>query len=248
MTALRGRPRPRRQVTRRNAKTFSLNAIAVLVALLTLFPIFWMVSTAFKPSQEIYSLTPDLWPAHPTLGNFHAVFSGQASGIGSYWLFFRNSMLVTLCTVLLASLVSLLASIAVARFRFRFRASYLIMLLIVQMIPGAGADHRAVPRLQPAQPAAEPARPDPGVRRAGAAGVDLDAAQLRGHRAPGAGGGGRGGRRRAAADLLAHPVPADRPGPDRDQRVLVHHRVQRVHRGADVPRPGALGTTRCRST
>jgi N,N'-diacetylchitobiose transport system permease protein len=131
----RARPRPRRQVTRRNAKTFSLNAIAVLVALLTLFPIFWMVSTAFKPSQEIYSLTPVLWPAHPTLGNFHSVFSGQASGIGSYWLFFRNSMLVTLCTVLLASLVSLLASIAVARFRFRFRASYLILLLIVQMIP-----------------------------------------------------------------------------------------------------------------
>jgi ABC-type glycerol-3-phosphate transport system permease component len=134
MTGPRARPRPR-HVTRRHAKTFSLNAIAVLVALLTLFPIFWMVSTAFKPSQEIYSLTPDLWPAHPTLGNFHAVFSGQASGIGSYWLFFRNSMLVTISTVVLASLVSLLASVAVARYRFRFRASYLIMLLIVQMIP-----------------------------------------------------------------------------------------------------------------
>jgi N,N'-diacetylchitobiose transport system permease protein len=61
--------------------------------------------------------------------------SGQASGIGSVWLFFRNSLLVTLSTVVLASLISLLASIAVARFRFRFRASYLIMLLIVQMIP-----------------------------------------------------------------------------------------------------------------
>lgn len=95
-----------------------------------------MVSTAFKPSQEIYSLTPHLVPEHPTLGNFSAVLSGQASGIGSYWLFFRNSMIVTLSTVVLASLVSLLASVAVARFRFRFRASYLIMLLIVQMIPG----------------------------------------------------------------------------------------------------------------
>ena len=108
----------------------------MLVALVTLFPIFWMVSTAFKPSQEIYSLTPHLLPSHPTLGNFSAVMSGQASGIGSVWLFFRNSLLVTLSTVVLASLISLLASIAVARFRFRFRASYLIMLLIVQMIPG----------------------------------------------------------------------------------------------------------------
>jgi N,N'-diacetylchitobiose transport system permease protein len=120
----------------RTAKKISLNGTGVVVALLTLFPIFWMVSTAFKPSQEIYSLTPHLVPEHPTLGNFSAVLSGQASGIGSYWLFFRNSMVVTLSTVVLASVVSLLASVAVARFRFRLRASYLIVLLIVQMIPG----------------------------------------------------------------------------------------------------------------
>jgi N,N'-diacetylchitobiose transport system permease protein len=123
------------RITRR-AKTTSLNAFGVLVALVTLFPILWMVSTAFKPSQEIYSLTPSVLPAHPTLGNFSQVISGSASGIGSVWLFFRNSLAVTLATVALASIVSLLASVAVARFRFRFRTSFLIMLLIVQMIPG----------------------------------------------------------------------------------------------------------------
>jgi N,N'-diacetylchitobiose transport system permease protein len=117
-------------------KTFSLNGTAVLVAIVTLFPIAWMISTAFKPSQEIFSLTPDLAPNHPTLSNFSEVIGGQASGIGSVWLFFRNSLAVTLATVLLASLISLLASVAVARFRFRFRASVLVLLLIVQMIPG----------------------------------------------------------------------------------------------------------------
>ncbi len=120
----------------RRTKTIGLNGIGLLVALVTLFPIFWMISTAFKPSQEIYSLTPSFVPAHPTLGNFSAVIGGQASGIGSVLLFFRNSLFVTLATVLLASVLSLLASVAVARFRFRFRASFLIMLLIVQMIPG----------------------------------------------------------------------------------------------------------------
>jgi ABC-type glycerol-3-phosphate transport system permease component len=120
----------------RKTRNAILNGTGLLVALLTLFPIFWMISTAFKPSQEIYSLTPHLLPAHPTLGNFSQVMSGRASGIGSFWLFFRNSIAVTMTTVILSSLVSLLASVAVARFRFRFRASYLIMLLIVQMIPG----------------------------------------------------------------------------------------------------------------
>ena len=122
--------------TARRARKIGLNTLGVLVALVTLFPIFWMVSTAFKPSQEIYSLTPSLLPAHPTFGNFTQVISGQASGIGTVWLFFRNSLVVTLAAVLISSFLSLLASVAVARFRFRFRASFLIMLLIVQMIPG----------------------------------------------------------------------------------------------------------------
>jgi N,N'-diacetylchitobiose transport system permease protein len=122
--------------TARRARALSRNGFGLIIALVTLFPIFWMVSTAFKPSQEIYSLTPSLLPAHPTFGNFSRVISGQASGIGSVWLFFRNSLSVTLATVVIASVVSLLASVAVARFRFRLRASFLVMLLIVQMIPG----------------------------------------------------------------------------------------------------------------
>jgi N,N'-diacetylchitobiose transport system permease protein len=120
----------------RRARAVSRNGFGLLIALVTLFPIFWMVSTAFKPSQEIYSLTPSLLPAHPTLGNFSNVISGRASGIGPVWLFFRNSLTVTLATVVIASVISLLASVAVARFRFRLRASFLVMLLIVQMIPG----------------------------------------------------------------------------------------------------------------
>ncbi|HET9898855.1 MAG TPA: carbohydrate ABC transporter permease [Streptosporangiaceae bacterium] len=113
-----------------------MNGFGILVALVTLFPVLWMISTAFKPSQEIYSQTPRLVPTHPTFGNFSTVIGGQESGIGSVFLFFRNSISVALATVLLASLLSLLAAVAVARFRFRFRASFLIMLLIVQMIPG----------------------------------------------------------------------------------------------------------------
>jgi N,N'-diacetylchitobiose transport system permease protein len=129
------RPAGSRARATRRARRAGLNGFGLLIALATLFPLFWMISTAFKPSQEIYSLTPQLVPSHPTLGNFSKVISGQVSGIGPVWLFFRNSLLVTLSTVVFSSLVALLASVAVARFRFRLRASFLVMLLIVQMIP-----------------------------------------------------------------------------------------------------------------
>jgi N,N'-diacetylchitobiose transport system permease protein len=122
-------------VSRKTGK-FTLNSLGVIVALVTLFPIFWMVSTAFKPPSELFSLTPHPLPLHPTLRNFSEVMNGHAAGLGiSFWTFARNSLLVTVVTVVLASLVSLLAAVAVARFRFRFRVSILIMLLVVQMLP-----------------------------------------------------------------------------------------------------------------
>ena len=125
--------RHRRLLTRR-ARRAGLNLLGVLVALITLFPIFWMVSTAFKPSSEWYSLTPHPLPSHPTLGNFRAVLDGSVIGL-PYWNFLKNSLFVTVVSVAVSSLVALLAAIALASFRFRFRAIYLIMLLIVQMLP-----------------------------------------------------------------------------------------------------------------
>ena len=123
--------------TTKRTKAVSLNVLGLLVAIVTLLPIFLMISTAFKPAHEIYSLTPHLLPSHPTLSNFRQVSSGAVTGgIGSVWLFVRNSFGVALITVLIASLLALLAAVAVARFRFRWRTTFLVMLLIVQMVPG----------------------------------------------------------------------------------------------------------------
>lgn len=124
---------PRRKHRRRSSR-FILNATGVVVAVVTLFPILYMLSTSFKPATEIFSLTPHLVPEHPTLGNYSAVISGSVIGI-PYWTFLRNSLLVTVISVLASSLIAMLASIALARFKFRFRTTYLIILLIVQMLP-----------------------------------------------------------------------------------------------------------------
>jgi N,N'-diacetylchitobiose transport system permease protein len=118
----------------RRARRAGLNATAIVVAVVTLFPIFWMISTAFKPATEIYSLTPRPLPSHPTWTNFANVLNGSVIGM-PYWTFLRNSLLVTVASVLVSSVIALLAAIAVARFKFRFRTTYLIMLLIVQMLP-----------------------------------------------------------------------------------------------------------------
>jgi len=118
----------------RRSRRIALNVVAVIVALVTLLPILYMISTSFKPPTEIFSLTPHLLPDHPTWSNYAQVIDGSVIGI-PYWTFLRNSLFVTLTAVVVSSLVALLAAIGLARFRFRFRTTYLIMLLVVQMLP-----------------------------------------------------------------------------------------------------------------
>ncbi|MEV5707842.1 carbohydrate ABC transporter permease [Actinoallomurus sp. NPDC052274] len=115
-------------------RRIALNAAGIGVFLISAFPVFWMVSTAFKPNGEIFSATPHPLPEHPTLGHFRFVVGGGIAGV-SFWHYLANSAILAIATVLISGLLALLAATAVARFRFRFRTTFLIMLLIVQMVP-----------------------------------------------------------------------------------------------------------------
>jgi ABC-type glycerol-3-phosphate transport system permease component len=121
-------------MTTRRRRRIALNAMGIVVFAVSVFPVFWMISTAFKPNQEIFSSTPHPVPFHPTLHNFDYVLNGGIAGV-SFWHYFVNSLVVAIGTVVVSGLLALLAATAVARFRFRFRTTFLILLLVVQMVP-----------------------------------------------------------------------------------------------------------------
>ena len=153
-----------------------------------------------------------------------------------YWNFLKNSLFVTLSSVIASMLISLLAAIAVARFRFRLRTSYLIMLLIVQMLPPQAMvialflDFRSIGLLD---------------NLAGlilvytAFSIPVTIWMLRNFVAA-----VPREMEEAAAIDGAGPMrifwritaPAGGPRPGGDQRVRVHLRLERVHLRADVPR------------
>jgi N,N'-diacetylchitobiose transport system permease protein len=104
--------------------------VAVVALLLfALFPVYWMLVTAFTPRAGT-SGGGELLPANPTLDNFRFVLDE-----GGFLTYLRNSLLVALGTVFASGLLALFAAVAVARFRFRFRTSVLVMILVVQMVP-----------------------------------------------------------------------------------------------------------------
>lgn len=107
---------------------FGLTVAVIVVLVFTLFPVYWMVSSAFD--KRASGGGQSLLPKEFTWDNFAFVLTD-----GGFLLFLRNSMLVALVTVLVSGFVCLLAAVAVARFRFKFRTSVLLMILVVQMVP-----------------------------------------------------------------------------------------------------------------
>ena len=101
------------------------------IALVMLFPLLWLFSTALKsPSENIFQFPPQLLPSQPTLQNFVRVW--QTNPFGQY-LF--NSTLVAFLTVSLNLLFCALAAYPLARLEFRGRELIFSAIVCTIMIP-----------------------------------------------------------------------------------------------------------------
>jgi N,N'-diacetylchitobiose transport system permease protein len=127
-TALGGKVK-RRRAGRRYA-TWAWNALAMVLAVVIGFPIYWMLITAFKRSSDITTLTPQFWPAHPSLRGFSDVLHDPI-----FIDDMRNSAIITLSAVLISLVIGFFGAMAIARFRFLGRKVFIFAVLIVQMIP-----------------------------------------------------------------------------------------------------------------
>jgi len=90
-----------------------------------------MLSTSVKENLEVFKVPPDLWPEHPTV----ASYIGLNNDIAPVPAFFRNSVITSIGTVVLAVALAMFAGYALSRLRFRFRRSILIGVLMTQMFP-----------------------------------------------------------------------------------------------------------------
>jgi N,N'-diacetylchitobiose transport system permease protein len=117
-------------VKSRTLKRIPLNIAALLVFAVSIFPVYWMVLTAFKPQKDIQSATPKFLPSSISFKNFDT-----ATSVPLFWDYWRNSLLVAGVGVLLALVVACFAAFAVARMRWKGRAPFILMVFIAQMAP-----------------------------------------------------------------------------------------------------------------
>ena len=114
-----------------NLNTFWTYALLSAIAIIMLFPLLWLISTALKsPGENIFQFPPQLLPSQPTLQNFVTVW--QSNPFGQY-LF--NSILVAVLTVSLNVLFCSLAAYPLARLDFRGRDVIFAAVVSTIMIP-----------------------------------------------------------------------------------------------------------------
>jgi N,N'-diacetylchitobiose transport system permease protein len=117
-------------VRRSLARRIALNATGLLVFAVMVFPVYWMVTTAFKPTRDIFANTPVWFPYHPTLANFD-----DAIHRPHFWADVKNSLIIVSVVVGLSLLLAILAALALAKFRFYGRRAFIVLIIGVQMIP-----------------------------------------------------------------------------------------------------------------
>jgi len=120
----------RRRSPRRRARRVALNLTGLLVFAVMVFPVYWMVSTAFKPSVDILTFTPKWYPSPATLVNFR-----DAIGRPNFWNGVKNSLIVVVVVTALSIVIAFLAALALAKFRFYGRKAFIVLIIGVQMVP-----------------------------------------------------------------------------------------------------------------
>ncbi|MDR0283700.1 MAG: carbohydrate ABC transporter permease [Propionibacteriaceae bacterium] len=126
---------PRRN-RRKTVATVVYSTTAVVVGLIMAFPVYWMVNTSFLPPTMIRGAVPNFFAgSDATLQNYERAIFGE--GRAPFLPALTNSLLTSLITVVGAILIGFLAALAVSRFKFFGRHTFIIAILIVQMLPGA---------------------------------------------------------------------------------------------------------------
>ena len=109
----------------------AVNGLLAVIAILALFPLFWMVSVSFMRPGEADSFPPPLLPSAPSLTAYKDLFAHQGRGRD-----FANSLVLATAATLLSLTFNVAAGYAFAKLRFAGRERMFQLLLGTLVIPG----------------------------------------------------------------------------------------------------------------
>ncbi len=106
--------------------------IAVLIACILLFPLYWTLITSLKTETEIFQNPPTFFPH---VVNTKSYAAQVETGDFNMFKSFANSMIISLGAMAIAVILAVPASYGIAKYRFRGRKAMLLTFLVTQMLP-----------------------------------------------------------------------------------------------------------------
>ena len=110
-----------------------LGIVGIAVAMIWIFPVYWMVNSSLLPNVVLQSQSPTFLPLGGSFDNFSAVFQG-----GTFLPALGMSVVIALIVVACCLMFAFLAALAISRFRFRGRKGFVLAILFIQMLPAEG--------------------------------------------------------------------------------------------------------------
>ena len=101
------------------------------MALVVLFPFYWMIISSLKTLDEYRLSVPTFWPKVIMVKNYAEAFTSASLG-----RLFYNTMIVGVVSTLLSLVITVLSAFAFARLEFKGRETMFTLLLATMMIPG----------------------------------------------------------------------------------------------------------------
>jgi ABC-type glycerol-3-phosphate transport system permease component len=122
---------------RRKIIGYGIGGFLLLFAFLYLFPYIWMTAMSFKPDAEIFS--GKVFPENPTLEQYHRLFYGyqfkDTTLIIPYGAYYKNTIIVTVISMVLVLFFDAMAAYGFAKFNFRGKKVLFWLMICTMMLP-----------------------------------------------------------------------------------------------------------------
>ncbi|MGL5259151.1 MAG: carbohydrate ABC transporter permease [Lachnospiraceae bacterium] len=111
-------------------KNIVMCIIALIIACLFLFPLYWIVVNSFKIDGEIFASVPTLWPRQFTLKAYEEQLNGLSVTI-------KNSSIIAIGSMIISLSLSVPAAYGLARYKIAGKKLFIMIFLVTQMLPAS---------------------------------------------------------------------------------------------------------------
>ncbi len=123
----------KRQTAMKVAVQVGLYIFLGIMAIIVLFPFYWMIISSLKTLDEYNASVPTLWPEEFRWANYSDAFAAGGLNLGRLFL---NTCIVGIVSTILSLIITVLAAFAFARLEFKGKNALFAALLATMMIPG----------------------------------------------------------------------------------------------------------------